>query len=174
MRFYEINPAAEAFARRYFTFLADSRAAVSVVIGDARLSIERSLRDGSGSRAFDVLAIDAFSGDAIPVHLLTREAFALYAATLEADGVLAVHVSNRYLDLKPVVRGLARELGRQALEVETDEDQSLGVEGSTWVLVTANEAFAAGVKSLAEPARADARSLVWTDAFSSLLPVLKR
>ncbi len=174
MRFFEINPAAEAFARRYFTFLADSRAAVSVVIGDARLSLERSLRDGSGARAFDVLAIDAFSGDAIPVHLLTREAFALYAAALRPGGVLAVHVSNRYLDLTPIVRGLAREEGKQVLVVEGDEDASLGIEGSTWVLVTGNEAFVAGAKSLAEPAQPAARSVVWTDAFSSLLPVLKR
>jgi len=174
MRFFEINPAAEVFARRYFTFLADSRAAVSVVIGDARLSIERSLRDGSGARAFDVLAIDAFSGDAIPVHLLTREAFAMYAAAMENDGVLAVHVSNRYLDLKPIVQGLAREQGRQVLVVECEEDASLGIEGSTWVLVTGNETFVAGARSFAEPVRADARSLIWTDAFSSILAVFKR
>lgn len=173
MRFFEINPAAETFARRYFTFLADSRAAVSVVIGDARLSLERSLRDGSGVRAFDVLAIDAFSGDAIPVHLLTRESFAMYTAAMAADGVLAVHVSNRYLDLTPIVQGLAREQGKQILVIECDEDGSLGVESSTWVLVTANDAFVAAAKSLAEPASANTRSIIWTDAFSSILAVLK-
>ena len=121
-----------------------------------------------------MLAIDAFSGDAIPVHLLTREAFARYAAALAPDGVLAVHVTNRYLDLRPVVRGLAREQGRQVLEVESEDDDSRGLQGSTWLLVTRNEAFVAGTRSFAPPARANARTLLWTDTFSSLLPVLKR
>ena len=119
VRFFEINPLAELFARKYFFYLADSRAAVDVVIGDARLSIERELRDGTGVHAYDVLVIDAFSGDAIPVHLLTREAFARYKEALAPDGVLAVHVSNQYLDLRPVVRGLGKELGERVLEIES-------------------------------------------------------
>jgi hypothetical protein len=174
IRFFEINAAAEAFARRYFTFLSGSRAAVSVVIGDARLSLERGLRDGSSAGAYDVVAVDAFSGDAIPVHLLTREAVALYLAALRPDGVLALHVSNRYLDLTPVIRGLAREVGKEALEIDGDDDASVGIEGSTWILVTGNAAFVANAKSSAQVAGPDARSIVWTDAFSSLIPVLKR
>jgi hypothetical protein len=174
IRFFEINSAAETFARHYFTFLSGSRASVSVVIGDARLSLERGVRDGTSAHAYDVLAVDAFSGDAIPVHLLTREAIALYLAAMQPDGVLALHVSNRYLDLPPVVRGLAREVGKTALEVEGEDDASLGIDGNTWILVTGNEAFVAGAKSSAQIAEPDARSIVWTDAFSSLIPVLKR
>ncbi len=147
---------------------------MTVVTGDARLSLERGLRDGSSAAAYDVLAVDAFSGDAIPVHLLTREAFASYLASMRADGILALHVSNRYLDLKPVVRGLAREVGKTVLDVEGEGDVSRGIEGSTWMLVTGNDAFVAGASAFAQPGRADARMLVWTDAFSSLLPVLKR
>ena len=160
MRFFEINPAAEAYARRYFTFLSDSRAAVDVAIGDARLSLERELLDRPGSRAYDVLAIDAFTGDAIPVHLLTREAFALYFAAMNPDGVLALHVSNRYLDLMPVVRGLAREIGLEALQIEQEEDAWNAVEASTWMLVTRDAAFVERVRDSAEPAEPDKRFLV--------------
>lgn len=174
MRFFEINPAAEAYARKYFTFLSDSRAAVDVVLGDARLSLERELRDGIGSRAYDVLAIDAFTGDAIPVHLLTREAFALYFAVMNPDGVLAVHVSNRYLELMPVVRGLASELGVEAFEIEQDEDAWNAVEASTWMLVTHDGAFIERIRDGAQPTEAGARSLIWTDTFSSVIGVLKR
>ena len=174
MRFFEINPMAETFARRHFTYLADTRAAVDVVIGDARLSIERELRAGSGHRPYDVLAIDAFSSDAIPVHLLTREAFARYTEALAPDGILAVHVTNKYLDLRPVVRGLAGETGTQALEINRDEDPSRGLERTIWMLVTRNREFAAAAASLAEPVPAGAKTVVWTDAFSSILGVLKR
>lgn len=173
MRFFEINPAAETYARRYFTFLSDSRATVDVAIGDARLSLERELRDGIAGRTYDVLAIDAFTGDAIPVHLLTREAFALYFAVMNPDGVLALHVSNRYLELTPVVRGLARERGLEALEVEQEENAWNAVEASTWMLVTRDRAFADRIRASASPAEPDARTLVWTDAFSSVIRVLK-
>jgi len=172
LRFFEINPAAVEFARRYFTFLADSRATVDVIVGDARLSLEREVREGEG-RAYDVLAIDAFSGDAIPVHLLTREAFALYAEALREDGVLAVHVTNHFLDLKAVVRGLAREAGRQVIEIETDDDFLRGLDGNTWMLVTGNDAMVAAASAVATPEPPEAKVVVWTDAFSSLLQVLK-
>ncbi|HEX6465169.1 MAG TPA: fused MFS/spermidine synthase, partial [Vicinamibacterales bacterium] len=173
VRFYEINPAVVDFARRYFTFLADSPAHVDVVGGDARLSIERELKTPSQQHTYDVLAIDAFSGDAIPVHLLTREAFALYRDALREDGILAVHVSNRYLDLKPVVRGLAAEQGRKVLAIEADDDDQRALESSSWMLVTGNADFIETVKTYADPSASD-RSIVWTDAFSSLLQVLKR
>lgn len=174
VRFFEINPLAERFARQYFYFLADSRAGVDVVIGDARLSIERELRNGTGVHAYDVLAIDAFSGDAIPVHLLTREAFARYREALAPDGVLAVHVSNQYLDLRPIVRGLGKELGERVLEIETQDDLELGVDSSTWMLLSTDPAFLDAVAPSAQPEPAAAPSVVWTDAFSSLLAVMKR
>ena len=173
VRFFEINPIAELFARKYFYFLADSHAAVDVVIGDARLSIERELRDGTGVHAYDVLVIDAFSGDAIPVHLLTREAFARYKEALAPDGVLAVHVSNQYLDLRPVVRGLGKELGERVLEIESAQDLELGLDSATWMLVSANAAFLDAAAPFAQPEPAAAPAVVWTDAFSSLLAVMK-
>jgi hypothetical protein len=121
-----------------------------------------------------VLALDAFSGDAIPVHLLTREALALYAEALREDGVLAVHVTNHYLDLKAVVRGLATDAGRQVVEIETDDDYLRGLDGNTWMLVTGNASVVAAASPFAAPRLPDAKVLVWTDAFSSLLQVLKR
>jgi hypothetical protein len=174
IRFFEINPAAVDFARRYFTFLADTKAAVDVAVGDARLSLEREVRDPSRLHTYDVLAIDAFSGDAIPVHLLTREAFALYREALREDGVLAVHVSNHYLDLPPIVRGLAAEQGRTAVRVETTDDESRALDSSTWMLVTNNAALLANAATYLTSPEANERTLVWTDAFSSLLQVLKR
>ena len=173
VRFFEINPLAELFARKYFYYLADSHAGVDVVIGDARLSIERELRDGTGVHAYDVLVIDAFSGDAIPVHLLTREAFARYEEALAPDGVLAVHVSNQYLDLRPVVRGLAQELGERVLEVESQDDLELGLDSATWMLLSANAAFLDAAAPFAQPEPVGAPAVVWTDAFSSLLAVMK-
>jgi hypothetical protein len=161
------------FARRYFTFLSDTRSSVDVVVGDARLSLERELRSPQNRHLYDVLAIDAFSGDAIPVHLLTREAFALYRDGLRDDGILAVHVSNRYLDLTPVVRGLAAEQQRQVLAIETGDDDEHSLDSSTWMLVTGNTAFVDAVTIYASPPEAG-RSIVWTDAFSSLLQVLKK
>jgi hypothetical protein len=174
VHFFEINPAAVDFARRYFTFLSGTKATVEIALGDARLSLEREMHDPSKRHTYDVLAIDAFSGDAIPVHLLTREAFALYRDALREDGVLAVHVSNHYLDLPPIVRGLAAEQGRQVLQIETNDDDDKALDSSTWVLVTNNTELIQNARPFAEPADPGARTLVWTDAFSSLLQVLKK
>jgi len=174
VHFFEINPAAVDFARRYFTFLSDSKATIEITLGDARLSLERELHDPAKHHTYDVLAIDAFSGDAIPVHLLTREAFALYRDALREDGVLAVHVSNHYLDLPPIVRGLAEEQGRQVALIETDDDESRALDSSTWMLVTSNAELLAAAEPYVQKPDPGARSLVWTDAFSSLLQVLKR
>jgi hypothetical protein len=174
VHFFEINPAAVDFARRYFTFLSGSKATIAITLGDARLSLERELRDPARRQTYDVLAIDAFSGDAIPVHLLTREAFALYREALRDDGVLAVHVSNHYLDLPPIVRGLAAEQGRQTLMIETGDDEDKALDSSTWMLVTNNPEMLENAAGAAVKPEPGARSLVWTDAFSSLLQVLKR
>lgn len=174
VRFYEINPAAVDFSRRYFTFLSDSRANVEIVQGDARLSLERELRSPAGRHRYDVLAIDAFSGDAIPVHLLTREAFAMYRDALREDGILAVHVSNRYLDLTPVVRGLAGEQKRPVLTIEANDDDERALDSSTWMLVTNNQDFIDAATQYADAPVPGAKTIVWTDAFSSLLQVIKR
>ena len=174
VRFFEINPAAIDFARRYFSFLSGTDARVEIAVGDARLSLEREMRDPARRHTYDVLAIDAFSGDAIPVHLLTREAFTLYREALREDGVLAVHVSNHYLDLPPIVRGLAAEQGRQAVRIEAPDDESRALDSSTWMLVTTNAALLENAAPFIQSAQPGERSLVWTDAFSSLLQVLKK
>src|SRR5690606_33296318 len=102
-RLYEINPQVEELARSHFTFLADCAGEASVILGDARISMERELSEGT-SQDFDTLFVDAFSGDSIPIHLLTREAFALYFEHLKPDGVLAIHITNIHLDLADPVR----------------------------------------------------------------------
>lgn len=168
-RFYEINPLVLRLARTWFTFLKNSKARVDVALGDARLALE-----SEPPKNFDVLAVDAFSGDAIPVHLLTREAFALYFRHLKPDGVLAVHVSNKHLDLKPVVRTAAEALHKEARMIET-EDEDNNVFGATWVLVTANPAFFDGpiVRVAAVPVQSPRHVRLWTDDYSNLFTLLK-
>jgi spermidine synthase len=170
-RFYDINPRVVELARSEFTYLADSKAAVDVVLGDARLSLERE-----PGQNFDVLALDAFSSDSIPVHLLTSEAFAVYLRHLRPDGILAVHVSNRYLDLVPVVREAARHYSLEARLVESDDDEDAGTYRSDWVLVSRSAAafaqppLAGAARRIAE----DADAPLWTDDYSNVLRLLKR
>ena len=172
--FFEINPQVIDFAKTYFTFLKDSEAAVDIVPGDARLSLEQQATRGDGD-PFDVLALDAFSGDAIPVHLLTREASALYWRALREDGVLAMHVTNRHLDLIPVVRGLAKEAGKTAVFVGGVNRPETGSFSSNWVLMSSNAALLAGLTGAGQRLD-DANSrpaIVWTDSFSNLYEVLR-
>jgi len=169
-RFYEINPLVLWLANTQFTFLKNCKARVDVALGDARLSLEREPPEG-----FDVLAVDAFSSDAIPVHLLTREAFVLYFRHLKANGVLAVHVSNKHLDLEPVVKTAADSLQKQARVVDTDDEDNDEVFGATWVLVTADGSFFG--KPLLGKAAAVIHSprhvRLWTDDYSNLFRILK-
>ena len=168
-RFYEINPLVLRLAHTEFTFLNICKARLDVALRDARLSLER---EPPGN--FDVLAVDAFSSDAIPVHLLTREAFALYFHHLKPDGVLAVHVSNKHLDLTPVVKLAAASLRKDARLVDT-EDEEHDVFGSTWVLVTAAAGFFDGplmrTAAVAVPLPRNMR--MWTDDYSNLFQILK-
>jgi hypothetical protein len=175
IRFYEINPDVIRLSSEYFTYRRDSAARVDVVLGDARISLERSLRE-QGSEQFDVLVVDAFSSDAIPMHLLTRECFEVYWKHLKPDGILAVHISNRNLDLGPVARGLAAEFGHEAALFDTSDDDDRGVDAADWVLVTANREFLdrAEIRDARSPWPDDARPpLVWTDDFSNLFAVLR-
>jgi spermidine synthase len=127
-------------ARSEFTYLENCRAKVDVVMGDARLMMEDEVARGAGQK-FDLLALDAFSSDAIPVHLLTKEAFELYLKQLKPDGVLAVHVSNRYLDLKPVVARLAEHYNLGVAVIEDDEHSDWWFYATTWILVSRDRAF---------------------------------
>src|SRR5262249_55445867 len=128
-RIYEIDSLVVDFARRHFTYLEGADAAVSVVLGDGRLSLERE-----PDHPFHVVCVDAFSGDAIPAHLLTREAFALYRRHLGQGGILAVHISSRFLDLSPVVKRSAEANDLDAVLIKDSGDEARGALSSTWVL----------------------------------------
>jgi hypothetical protein len=142
------------------------------VCGDARNVMERELQAGRPGR-FDVLAIDAFNGDAIPMHLLTRECFRTYFAHLADDGILALHVSNDVLDLAPVVRGLAAEAGYEVLAVHSKRDPKRGLNESDWIIVTRNRAFLDDpqVRAAEDGRPAIRKPLVWTDDFGSIQQV---
>jgi hypothetical protein len=164
-RFYEIDPEVIRLARSEFSFLGSTPATVDVVPGDARVSLSRE-----GSQQFDVLAIDAFSGDAIPIHLLTKEAFGIYRRHLKASGILALHVSNQFLDLAPVVARLAPG----AVSIQNDQDDSREIAAATWILVTSDSDFMSRpeIVSAARPVP-PRRGPMWTDDYSNLFQVLK-
>jgi hypothetical protein len=168
-RFYEINPLVPRLARTEFHFVGDSKARVDITMGDARLSLERQ-----PPQNFDVLAVDAFSSDSIPVHLLTRQAMDLYFHHLKPDGILAVHISNRYLDLQPVLRVETRTAGKLARVVDTEDDESQDVFGATWVLVVSPTAgFSQAILNASTGLNALRKVRLWTDDFSNLYQILK-
>ena len=175
MRIYEINPAVEKLARDPFTHLAHSPAKIDVIMGDARLSMEREIAAGE-SQQFDLLALDAFSSDAIPVHLLTREAVALYLKHLRPDGVLAVHISNRYLNLEPVVSALTKEFGLSMATISDDDELDWWIYSTTWILVTKNKALLATTEireATDDPPKKARPTVLWTDDHAALYEILK-
>jgi spermidine synthase len=140
-------------------------------MGDARLTLEKQPR-----QQYDLLVVDAFSSDAIPVHLLTQEAFRVYFEHLKADGVLAVHVSNQYLDLVPVCARAAELLDRPAVVIDSAEDRELFAKPSNWVLVTSNRTLYQRTQftgMVMRPAKVDSAFTTWTDQYSSLWPLVK-
>ena len=168
--FYDINPLVLHIARTQFRFLRNCMAPNEVVLGDARLSLERET-----SKQFDVLAVDAFSGDAIPVHLLTRQAYALYWRHLKPDGVLAVHVSNKYLNLAPVVAMSAAENRKQATLISLESDDEKEIAASDWVLVSSRPGFfdQPEIKSAGEKIEPIRGLRTWTDDYSNLFKILR-
>jgi hypothetical protein len=135
-RFFEINPLVDRVAHngKFFTYLAKSDGAPRTVVGDARLMLERE--QAAGEAAYDVLIVDAYSGDSVPLHLATEEAFQLYAKRLAPGGILAVHISNWHMDLLPLCKAAARALGMQALGVQSSEDSDRLIEGALWVFLS--------------------------------------
>lgn len=168
--FYEINPLVVRIAREDFSFLQDSRAGVAIELGDARLTLERQ-----PPQHFDVLAVDAFSSDSIPVHLLTLEAFELYFHHLKADGVLAVHISNQHLNLEPVVAAAAEQLGKEGVIISNSNDNANGIFSATWVLLGSRDTFlrVPAIKKAGHLLTARGQKKLWTDSYSSLFAVLK-
>jgi hypothetical protein len=130
--YYELNPDVVEIAKEYFYFLTDTKSNYHVVVGDARSSLESEFKNG-GAQNFDIIVMDAFIGDAPPLHLLTEEAFNLYWSHLKHDGILAVHITNFYIDFRPLILGWAKKYGKQFLQIDSKE--------SSWVLVTSNEEF---------------------------------
>jgi len=168
-RFYEINPQVMEIAESEFTFMRNSQAKIETVLGDARLILEKE-----ASNHFDVLAVDAFSGDSIPVHLLTREALAIYGRHINDNGIIAFHVTNRFLSLAPVVQKLATDQGMHAALIH-DEAEHHPWRKTDWVLVAKNRQI------LQQPAIHDATTPitpisslgVWTDDFNNLFQVIR-
>ncbi len=169
-RFYELDPDVIAVARKEYSFLNESKATIETVVGDARLQLERE-----PAQRFDVLAIDAFSSDSIPVHLITREALAVYRKHVADGGIIAFHVTNRFLRLAPVVAELAREAGLEAVLVADRPGDDVPLNNTDWVLVSADPNLGR------HPAIAPAREKItpipgmrpWTDDYSALFQVLK-
>jgi spermidine synthase len=170
VRIYELDPQVVDLAQREFTYLSGARGKVEIQLGDARLSMERE-----PAQQFDVLAVDAFSSDSIPVHLLTREAFAIYFRHMKPGGIVAVHISNRYLDLKPVLSEAARVFAKEARLTDTDDEDAAGTYGATWVLIADSaDAFKfEGFDKLIEPLTAERKVRLWTDDFSDVYRILK-
>jgi hypothetical protein len=178
LRIYELNPAVVDIARSQFTYLKDSKARIELVLGDARLSLEHELAQGafdSPERRFDILSVDAFSGDAIPVHLLTREALASYARVITHDGIIAFHITNLYLDLAPVVWQIAHDAGFQAALVDDRTNVSKWMMPSEWVLLTRSTTLLQqpAIAAYSTPIVHRSGVAVWTDQFSNLLRILK-
>jgi hypothetical protein len=169
-RFYEIDPAVLGFARSQFTFLADSPARVETVLGDGRIGLNAEPED---STRFDVMVVDAFSGGSIPTHLLTRESFEIYRRVIAPDGIIAVHVSNRFLRLIPVVRGAADALGMPSVLITEPPDPRTAREANDWVLASDNEAFLKSIADRVTPWRPTEDPVLWTDRRTSLLRVLR-
>ena len=174
IRFYEINADMLRMSDAHFTYRKDTRARTEVILGDARLSMERA-KDRHESGQFDVIVLDAFSGDSIPLHLLTSQAMDLYLYHLKPDGVLAFHISNRYIDLQGLVRGLADQAGKLSMLVDSYYPKDDPCYSSTWVMVTGSAELLNAMKqqpSAAEWPKDGAKPIVFTDDYSNLFQLL--
>jgi hypothetical protein len=203
--FYEINPTVIDISTsgKYFTYISDARARgafCDIRLGDARLTLQRELATNppadsetntekgksksqlaAGQLAYHVLVLDAFSGDAVPTHLLTEEAMKIYLphlateANMGVDGALLIHVSNRYLDLDRVVRGAAESIGFNCIEIHSDAIENQSINSADWVVLTHNKALLAALAPHAAKHEADEKDpILWTDAHSSLFEILRR
>jgi hypothetical protein len=173
LRFYEIDADIASIAKDYFYYLHDAKAATQVVIADGRVALNNSLK-AYGSENYDVLAIDAFTGDAIPLHLLTIEAFKIYLAHLSENGILAVHISSRYIDLYPPLQSLASQLHLFTYTTHNDEDYPHGIFSSQWILMSRQPDIGAYLYQERALLFPDKRiSPIWTDDFNYLLSVIR-
>jgi hypothetical protein len=173
VRFYEINPLIVKIASEQFSYLKNARTNgvdVAVRMGDARLSLV-----SDEAERFDVLIIDAFSGDAIPVHLLTREGVALYLQRLKPGGILAIHTSNTYLDLNPVVKLLADDAGCEWRLISNNDDLRKLIDAADWMLLTRNQDFLLKLdeNTLQDSVDVPPTLRLWTDDYNNLFQILR-
>jgi hypothetical protein len=188
VRFYEINPKIISLARGeggYFSYLLDTPARVEVIEGDARISLERELERGE-AQGFDLLAVDTFSSDSIPVHLLTEEAVHVYRQHLSPHGVLALHISNAHLDLVPIALAHARTFGMHATRVVYDPRHGSSMDShdeaarSVWMILSPDAGFSWGPSFVHAPSDVrrlelvEAPTVTWTDERGSVLPLLRQ
>jgi len=167
-RFFEINPAVIQVASRYFRFLAESGAQTDVVPGDGRLTLERE-----PPRSFDVIVLDAFSDDSIPVHLLTIQAFRVYFGHLRPGGVLALHITNRYLDLFPVVAAAAEGLGKKLLLIHNEAAPERQVSMADWAVISDSTEVLQDLSAFGQPSAPAKKVRLWTDDYSNLFGALR-
>ena len=172
IQFYEIDPQVDLIARQHFSYLSNSSARVETTFGDARMSMEREFAE-QGSNQFDILVIDAFSGDSIPMHLLTQEAFDLYAKHMRSDGILAVHITNQYVDLTDVIRNAASVIGMHAV-LFSEYPENWYLSSNDWVLMGNSTLLrSTDTKDRQSDWTSDIpRPIRWTDDFSNLFDVL--
>jgi len=170
MTYYEIDPVVDHIAHdaRFFTYLRDTKADLKVVLGDARLTLARA-----AEHSFDLIVLDAFSSDAIPIHLLTREAVAGYLGKLKQGGLLAFHISNNYLDLEPVLGNVAASLSLYAYYDEDEDTSEPGKEASTWVVMSPDPALGKGLSQSWASLESNPKQLLWTDDYSNILGAFK-
>ena len=169
--FFEINPIVKDIAEKYFSFLSDSPAKTSVVLGDGRIQLQKLLIE-SGPAGYDLLFMDAFASDSIPVHLLTRECMEMYFKHLKPDGILIAHITNRFIDLRPVVLKHAEDLGLTPLLVNYEsEDKKVQ---TRWVLLTRNDRVIHSdvVRQFQSEFSDDTKRILWTDDYASVAALL--
>ncbi len=167
--YYEINPLVKDVAQRQFSFISDCPGEVDISIGDGRLLLEQEK-----DQRYDLLVVDAFSGDSIPVHLLTVEAVRLYFRHLKPNGILAVHISNLHLNLAPVLEGIRSTLGKRAIHITNEEDESKEIFSSDWVLMTTDRDLTTipEIRTAAKKLESKPGMRVWTDDYSNLIQVM--
>lgn len=173
IRFYEINPIVVRIAKEQFTFLSNSESQIEILMGDARMLLERET-----PQQYDLLVVDAFSNDSIPVHLLTIEAIQLYFKHLKPDGILALHLSNRHLDLRPVIRTVADELNVEWVSIEdtSPTSENFRTLPSIWMLMSREDQFfnlTSIRKEITPKTNSIRRIRLWTDDYSALFPLIK-
>jgi hypothetical protein len=170
-RFYEINPTVVKMAYENFTYLKEAKAQVEIVEGDGRLALE-----AEPDQHFDLLVLDAFNGDSPPIHLMTAESFQLYRRHLEPDGVLAVNISNKYLDFESVVRRIGEVAGLTVVRIDSAYDLDIGVTAATWMLLTAQPGLFDPLAAKVTPAPAhppDPARALWTDDYANVISIVR-